>query len=271
MVHVNADRRVAGVLAALIGDLHRRRREPDAIGVGRVHADLRVIEGADVVVRRLLPGAASVSRAVEAALERLCLRARGRLRVWRAVGLDHHIHDVAVGGRDRDLHAALHGRREAATLHLGPALTTVGRLPERGARAARTEEVGSAQALIARRPEHVRVARVEVDVHEASGVVDELLELPGRAAVRRLVEAAILVGRPRRAEGRDPRDVRVGGVHLDATDVLRGLEAHERPCETAVDRLENAATRGDRVARVGLARTEIEDVRVARRDREIAE
>ena len=271
MIDVDADRRVARVLAALVGDLHGRGREPDAVGVGRVHAHLVVIEGAHVVVGRLLPRGAAVGRAIEPARHLLRLGAGHGLGVRERVGFDHRVDDRAIGRREDHVDATLHGRREAAALHLGPGVSAVGGAPECRAHAARTEEVRAADALVARREHDVRVTRVERDVDEAGGIIDELLEFPRGTTVGGLVEPALLVARPRRTEGRDPGHVRVGRVHDDSTDVLRLLEPHELPREAAVGRLEDAAAGGDRVARVGLAGAEVHHHGVARRDREVAE
>ena len=181
------------------------------------------------------------------------------------------VHHLRIAARDVDVDAALRRLGEATALHLGPRLPRVGGLPERGARAAAIEEVRTAHPLPARRPHHVGIARVELHVDEARLVADELHELPGRAAVGALVEAALLVRSPRVPQRGDVHDVRVARVHDDAPDLLGFGQSHELPAAGAVGRLAHAAARRDGVARVLLAGAEIDDVRVARRDREVAE
>ncbi len=96
--------------------------------------------------------------------------------------------------------------------------------------------------------EHVGVAEVDGQVYRAAGLIDEQLFPPGAAAIGSLEDAAFLVGSAQVSQGRDPDDVRVGGMDDDAGDVLRIAQAHIGPGVAAVGRLV------DSVAPVGAAR-----------------
>ena len=160
---------------------------------------------------------------------------------------------------------------ESAALDLAPGLAAVRRLPQRRARTAALEEIRAARPLPRRRVERVRIARVHRDVDEARLVADELAQLPGLSAVDRLVESAFRVRGPGRADRRDVRDVRIRRMNDDASDVLRLLETDRLPGDAAVDRLVHAPARRDAVARVALTRSDVDDLRIARRDRDVAD
>src|SRR5205085_3353835 len=89
-------------------------------------------------------------------------------------------------------------------------------------------------ALVGGRPNHIRVLGIDSDVDEARLVIDELDDLPCRAAVLGLVDAALGVRFPCRAQCGDVDNIRVGWINRDAPDMLRFLEAHEFPCEPPV-------------------------------------
>ena len=234
-VGVDAPSRETRRLAAVVGIAERRAHPVNAIGALRVDADLRVVEGARVaqVPELERPRRAAVGRPIQAArrlraLGRIGLLA-GRERVRGGVGFDHRIDDLAVRRRNRDANAALGGSGEAAPGDFGPGGAAVGTLPERGTRAAGGEKVRPAHPLPAGGPEDVGVHRVHRDVDEARLVGDELEARPALAAVDGLVEAAVGIGVPGRAQGGDPGDVGIGRVHDDPADVLRGLEPHQGP------------------------------------------
>src|SRR5690606_37812432 len=96
------------------------------------------------------------------------------------------------------------GLRKAAALHLRPRLAAVRALPQRTARAAALQEVRTTHTFPARGEQHVRVARMDRDVHEAGLVADELHQPPRLPAVRRLVEPTLRVGAPDRTQSGDP-------------------------------------------------------------------
>ena len=133
------------------------------------------------------------------------------------------------------------------------------------------QEVRTAHALPARRPDDVRVRRVERDVDEA------------RLVARRTSRAATSGRRPRSCRARAPdsrstarrarRRRRCSGFVGCTTMRPIGCvfsRPIELPRDAAVGRLVDAAARRDRVARVRLARAGPHLHRVARRDREHA-
>ena len=189
IVHVHVLRRDARRLAAVIRHHQLRRGEVDAVGVPGVDAHLRVIEGAHVGVVGLHPGLAGIGGAVETVVGGHALG--DDLAVLRRLaGFHHRVHDVGVARRDGQTDASLGPGRKAVAGDLGPRLAGVERLPEPGTRTAALERIRGAQALVGGGVHHVRVARIERDVHEAGLVADELHQLPRRAAVGGLVEAA---------------------------------------------------------------------------------
>ena len=95
--------------------------------------------------------------------------------------------------------------------------------------------------------------------------------LPRLAAVDRLVEAAFRVRSPEVAHRRDVGDVRVLGVNDDAADVVGVGEAAVRPGLAAVGGLENAVAPTHRVARIALARADVNHLRLRLTDRDRAD
>src|SRR3989441_1683754 len=243
VVDVNADGRVADRLAAVIRKVQRRRGPVDAIRVLRVDADLRIVEGADVVVVHPLPRRPAVGRAVEPGGPRLRGFAGSRVRVGRRVRFNHQIDDFRIGRGDRDADAAFGRLGQSTAVHFGPRFAPVGRFPERAPWAATIKEVRTTHALPTRGEEDFGGRGIHRDVDEAGAIGDELDELPRLPAVGRLVEAALRVRGPRLTECRDVDDVRIGWVDDDAADRARLLESHRLPRQPAVSRFEDAAAR----------------------------
>ena len=118
---------------------------------------------------------------------------------------------------------------------------------------------------------HVRLAGLEHDVADAGVVADVEDARPGRAAVGRLVEAALAARGPQRPLRRDVDDVRVARIDEDLADVLGVLEPHVLPGLAGVGRLVDAVAEM-RAALAGvLAGAEPDDVRVLRIDDDAAE
>ena len=212
------------------------------IGILRIDANLREVERAIVHGTHPRPRRATVRRAVQPTEQAL------RLGTAHAVGFDHGVHHVGIAGRDREIDAPLGGGREPTAGDLFPRRAAVGGLPERRTGAATLEEMRLADALPAGGIQHVRIARIHREIHEARLVADELGERPGFAAVDGLIQAALGVGGPQCAQRGDVHDVGVGGMHENAPDVLRFLEAHALPCHAAIERLVDAVARSDGVA-----------------------
>src|SRR5262249_32402607 len=103
------------------------------------------------------------------------------------------------------------------------------------------------------------VVGVHAPLEDARLVVHAQDLLPRLAAVRRLVEAAILIVAVQPAQGADIDDVGVLGVDEDLADLERLLESHVLPGLAAVGGLVHAVAVGDRVARVVLAGADPDD------------
>src|SRR5262249_11900666 len=151
-----------------------------------------------------------------------------------------------------------------------PRLAAVLRLEQPGARPPLHLRVAAREAVAAHavtgRIEDVRLLRVDCDVDEAGVLVEELDLLPGLAAVRGLVDTALLVRPPETSQGGNVDGVWVLRVNDDAADVVRFLQAHVLPGFAAVGGLVDAVAPGDAVARVRLARPHPDDLRVRRGD-----
>ena len=110
-----------------------------------------------------------------------------------------------------------------------PGRAAVGRAPEAAARPARREAPRGAPRPPRGGVEEARVPRVEAEVGGAGRRIDEEDARPGRAAISRPEDAALLV-RPETVPGRGDEDaVRVARVDADAGDVPRRRQADVRP------------------------------------------
>ena len=249
----------AEVRAAVVGHVEPDVHLVDAAGLVRRGEDLLVVMGSGApgeVVAALLPGAAAVERTPEAALALPLLD--GRVDGAR----------VEVADREADLAHVL-GRQPAGELH--PGLPPVRRLEDARLRTAVHEGRDGAVLLVQRGVEHVRVARVRDHLVRAR-VRPGCQDLPpGRAAVGGLVDAALAARRPERALGRDPERVTVLGVHDDAPDVLRCLEAPRLPAPPAVQAAVDAVPEPHVASADVLAGPDPDRARLARIDREAAD
>ena len=109
------------------------------------------------------------------------------------------------------------------------------------------------------------------DVGEAGVVVDELGVRPGLAAVGRLVEPALRVRSEQMPDRRDVDDVRVLRVDDDAADALGFLQPDVHELLAAVGGLVDAGAERRALAVVRLAGADVDDVRVRRRERDVAD
>ena len=91
------------------------------------------------------------------------------------------------------------------------------------------------------------------------------------AAVGRLEDAAVLVGRPLVAGGGDVDDVGVGGMDDDAGDGGCGLEPHVFPRLAGVGRLEDAQPGHGAAEDVGFARAGPDDVGIGHGDGQVTD
>jgi len=234
--------------AAPVGRFRQRARERvERLVVGRVDIDVGVVEGPEV--------------------DQVLVVVDHRPRLAVVVG-----HEEGAGGgvlgdqvddvRTRLSHAdsdARHGLVRRGRDFL-PRDAAVARDVERRLLASVVE----APRLAAEGP-HARVdvagiRQVDVHVRAARVLVDEEHVLPRLSAVGGAEDAALPVGSPFVAHGADQRDVGVARIDDDALDALAVVEAEVGPRGAAVGGTVHPVAVRHRVARVGLAGTEPEDV-----------
>ena len=243
--------------ATSVGRLHEREVQAvDRLGVPGVGHDVAVVPGATeqrLVRADPLPGVASVLRAVEAtaALGRLDQRpdaaaARGRCA-------DPHAPEKRLGetGVPGDLVPALAAVRGAVQARVGAAAAHLPRgalrVPERGV-------------------QHARISRIEPEVTGTGGLAAKEHLLPGRSAVRGLVDASLRARAEDIAERRDPDGVGVLRMNAHAGDVTGGLESSVLPGAPRVDRAIHAVAVRYVVAHARLAHAGVDHLCVRRRD-----
>src|SRR5512146_944955 len=188
------------------------------------------------------------------------------------LGLAHDVHDLRVARRHRDadaIHVVL-GQSALAILARQP-------LPRRAAVRRAIDGRVAAARLEVPRPSAIRVhpgvedvgvARIGRDVGAGGLRIDEENPLPALAAVGRLEDAAFLVRAPLAPEATGVHELRIPGVDHDARDPLALIEPDVRPMLTGVDRLVHTVADRRIVSRILFARTHVDDVRVARCDRD---
>ena len=238
----------------------------DALIVGGVDHDLAAVGWARVPVAHVLPRLALVvgpehSRLVDRVL-------RGRV-VARTL-LDADVHDPRILPVDRDADAAVLAGRQAVR-QLAERLSAVGGLPERRARTASVEAIGSAPSLMRRGIDDRRIARINRDVDDSRVLIDEQSVAPGLATIGGLEQAALLARREEIPHRRDPDDVGVRRMGGDASNVPGIAESHVRPRLPRVGALVDAVAPGRALPIRALARADPEDVGIGLEDRDRAD
>ena len=233
----------------VVGDLRPHVHGDDAVTVGEVTEDLRVVVAAGVVAAALLERAGAVGGAEEAAAI--------------VSGLDDRVDVVGIDRRDAQTDPAhVSGGKSGGDLR--PAVTPVRGLVHRGARAASDVGPHVAAPLPRGGVQDVRIARVHQDLVDAGVLVDVEDARPRRAAVRGLVEPPVSAGAPQRALCGDEHDVPVLRMHEDPPDVLGSFEPHALPCSSAVHGLVHAVAVGHAALGVVLTGAHPHHVGVAR-------
>src|SRR5215831_10381940 len=111
-----------------------------------------------------------------------------------------------------------------------------------------------ATPLICGRVKNVRIRRIQDYIIHACVLTDGQYGLPGLAAVRRFVEAAVSAWSPERSRGRDVHDLRVSRINDYAADVLRFLQPEIFPTLSAVIRAIDSIAVADAALRIRFAR-----------------
>ena len=161
--------------------------------------------------------------------------------------------------------------RKAAAHEARPGLAGIVRPPDAAAGSAAVEAPRLAAALIGRGEERVRIGRVHHEIDEARVVVDELGVRPGLAAVGRLEHSTLGIRPEEVADRRDVDHVRVLGVHDHLGDRLRFFQSHVLELAAAVGRLVDAGAERRALTVVRLARADVDDVGIRRRQLDVAD
>ena len=195
------------------------------------------------------PVLAAVVGAVEAAL----------------LGLDQGVDAARVGGRDRDADLAPDAFGQAVAFELLPGVAAVARDVEAAAGAAARQLPGPAARLPEAGEQRCSGSGGSKATSEAPVSASFLRTCCQRlAAVPGAVDAAFRVGAEGVAEHRGEGDVGILRVDDHGPD-LAFLLPDVRPGLAGVGRLVDAVARGHVAADVGLARADVDDVRVGRR------
>ena len=182
----------------------------------------------------------------------------------RAAGEGHGGVDAArVGGGDAEVD--LNDR--LGKIELAPGRAAVGRLVETARRAA---PGGVLPRALSGFPESGvddgRIRRIECDFRAAGVDVDVEDTLEALAAVERAVDAAFFVRAVRVAEDRGEDATGVPRVDDDLRDLLAVAQAEMGPGAAGVGRLVDAIADGEVGPLQALARSDIDDVGIRRRD-----
>ena len=237
---------------------HHAVEVEQAIGILWIGVNLGIIERpvADVLGGHEVPILAAVGGLVQAGL----------------LGFDEGVDDVRVGRAHRQAHPAELTARQALVLpEAVPIVPAVMGHVQAAALTAGGEEPRLAVEGPHGREQLVGIARVHDHLGTTRGVVDGEHVVPSLASVPRAEHAALGVRTPGRAHRGHEDRLRVGRMDPDAVDGAGVLEAHHAPGRPAVDRAVDAASGRVAVARVALACTGPEDVRIGRRHRHRAD
>ena len=159
----------------------------------------------------------------------------------------------------------------AVALNLRPRLAGIGGLPEAAVGSAAVESPPRPPALVRRGVDVVRIHGIDDDVAEAGVGVDVLRFRPGLAAVSRLVEPALFVGPEEMSDRRHVDGVRIFRMNGHAADRLGVLEPQVRPAAAAITRHVDAVADRRALPVVRFAHADVDDARVARRDRDVTD
>ena len=176
-----------------------------------------------------------------------------------------------VRARGCDLHPDATEELGQAAGHLLPRRTPVHRTEDPALVGAAPERPLLPVEVPHHRIDDVRILRVHVEVGAAMAVVDEEGLAPGGSRVARDEDTAVGVRPARMSHRADEDGARVGRAHHHARDMARVGESEVPPALAAIRGLEDAATERHRVAGVGFAGADVDDIRVARLEREVTD
>ena len=230
----------------------------DDVRIRRIRGEQPVVPGAHheiLIAVHAVPTPAGILRAVDAA-ERIV----GRCLDIRVDAIRHRGAHRHADAPDRDI------RHSGIVGELRPRFARVGALPQSALAAATAEAPRKALKAPHRRVENARIRRIHRQIDCARAVVDEEHALPRRAAIARVIDATLGVRAERVTEGGDEDVVRILRIDSHRRDLLRLLEADVLPVPAAVGRAVHAVAVREILAEVGLARPDVDDVVIRRRD-----
>ncbi len=152
-----------------------------------------------------------------------------------------------------------------------PGLAAVRRLEQAVLAAGPGIAPAQADAVPGRGVQGVGRLRVHDEIVRPDPVVDEQDFLPGGSAIGCLVDAAVGIGGPLVARGRDVDDVGILRVDDDPGDGVGLLEPHGLPGLPGVGRFEDAEAGLGAAEDVGFARSGPDDVRIGFGDGQVAD
>ena len=181
----------------------------------------------------------------------------------RVVGLDYGPDAAVLRGRDRHADAPLQAARQALVLRdVGPGVAAVGRAVQSAVRAAAGKRPRLAPDLPHGGEHRAGVVRVDGEIDRAGVLALEQHAVPGLAAVPRPVDSPLVVRPEDVAQCRHVDEVGVVRMHADAADVPRVAEPQVTPGLAAVGRPVDAVAVRQVAPDGGLARTDVQHIRV---------
>src|SRR5579871_5680467 len=117
----------------------------------------------------------------------------------------------------------------------------------------------------------LRIGRMHGEIDDAGLIINVEDLLPGRAAVGRLEEPALLIGSIEPAKGPDVNDVGIFGMDLDAARLEGLLEPHVLPGLAPIGRFVHAVAIRNGVARIVFARSDPDNVSIGGRYANVAD
>ena len=170
---------------------------------------------------------------------------------------------LPIRARDRNADLADDARGQSRIArNFRPVVAAIGGLEEAACRSAARQTPRRAIRIPDGREEHVRVGRIERQVHGAGAIVAVENPLPGLSAVLATEDAAFRVGPIRMAERGDVDDIGIGGVHANARDRLRIAQADVLPGLAGVGRFVHTVALHHVTAQFRLAHPDVDHIRI---------
>ena len=241
-------------VSSIVRNMKRRAEHVDPIHVRGIHENLAVVHRPRVQIVDFRPALAPIARAVEPAF---------------SLVLDESEHDVGIPTKNGDADAPERTFGESR-IETDPTVATVHGFVETTPRPASVETPWGAPALVGRSVEHVGVDRIQRQRADASVFVDLENLFPAATAVERAEHTSLSSRAPQAPKGSDEHALGIGGIEHDFSDMPRINETLVRPRLACIDRLVHTVAETRALSIVGLAGADPNDLRVRRRNHNIA-